>query len=313
MKIKKPNFWDYKKPNFISYCLLPLTFPIIINNFLRSIIKNKNVNKNIRTICFGNIYIGGTGKTPLTIKISQILKNHNFNTVTIKKFYKDQIDEQRLLDKKTNFYCDPKRIDSLNKAINKKIDIAIFDDGLQDKSMNYDLSFVCFNSSSLIGNGFLIPAGPLREKINSICKYDAIFINGNNENIFEFKNLIKSYNPNIKIFESYYVPSNINNLEKNQKYLIFSGIGNPESFKNTLIKNDINVVKDLTFPDHYEYTKKDIESIKLEAKKLNAKILTTEKDFLKLKHDNMGEINFLEIEMIIKEENELIKYIKSKL
>ena len=72
MKISKPKFWDFKKPNYLSYLLLPFTLPIILNNYVLSF-KKKNNNENIKTICLGNIYVGGTAKTPLTIKLNQIL------------------------------------------------------------------------------------------------------------------------------------------------------------------------------------------------------------------------------------------------
>ena len=68
MKFQKPKFWDYKKPNVLSYFLLPLTFPLIVNNYLINL-KKKRINQKIKKICIGNIYVGGTGKTPLTIKI----------------------------------------------------------------------------------------------------------------------------------------------------------------------------------------------------------------------------------------------------
>tara|TARA_B100001094_G_C17878193_1_gene645544 strand:+ start:186 stop:470 length:285 start_codon:yes stop_codon:yes gene_type:complete len=73
MKLKKPKFWDYNKPDLISYLLLPFTLPLIINNFLLSLKKKKNI-KNLKTICVGNINVGGTGKTPTTIKLYQLVK-----------------------------------------------------------------------------------------------------------------------------------------------------------------------------------------------------------------------------------------------
>ena len=142
------------------------------------------------------------------------------------------------------------------------MDVVIFDDGLQDKSINYDLKFVCFNNTKWIGNGFLIPAGPLREKINSISKYDMAFINGNEEDNIKLKLLLKKYNANIKIFESTYSALNIDQFDINQKYVIFSGIGNPENFKQTLVDNNIKIIKEIIFPDHYEYTQKDIDYIR---------------------------------------------------
>jgi tetraacyldisaccharide 4'-kinase len=313
MKLKKPIFWDYKHPNLLSYLLIPFTLPFILNNLLLSIKKKSYKNDRIKNICVGNIYIGGTAKTPLTIKIYQILKNLNFKVATIKKFYKNQIDEQKILRNKTKLYCSKKRKYAMYDAIKDDIDVAIFDDGLQDVSINYHLSFVCFNTTKWIGNGFLIPAGPLREKIESISKYDAIFLNGNNEDASNLKLLIRKYNPHIKIFESYYAPVDIDKFDNKEKYLIFSGIGNPESFKQTLLNNKLNIIKEVIFPDHYQYTKNDIESLKLEAKNLNAKIITTEKDYVKLDNENLNRINFLAIELIIKKENELINFIQSKI
>ena len=312
MKFKKPDFWDYKKPNFLSYLLQPLTIPIILNNFYIKLKKGKK-NSKILTICVGNIYVGGTAKTPLTIKINQILENLNIKTATIKKFYKDQIDEQKLLANKTELYCLKSRRKALDKAIENNVDVALFDDGLQDSSINYNLNFVCFSNEKWIGNGMLIPAGPLRENLNSITKYDAIFLNGNDENVSDLKLLIKKYNPNIKIFETQYIPNNINNLNNKDKYIIFSGIGNPEVFKKTLVKNKFNIIKEIIFPDHHQYTNKDIDMIKEYAKKLDAKILTTEKDYVKIDNNNLDKINFLGIDVMIKQEEELIKLIKSNL
>ena len=105
MKFKKPKFWDYEQPNLLSYLLLPLTIPLIINNFYLRIKRRNITNKKIKKICIGNIYVGGTAKTPLTIKIYQILNNLGIETATIKKFYKDHADEQELLKKETRLYC----------------------------------------------------------------------------------------------------------------------------------------------------------------------------------------------------------------
>ena len=243
MKVNKPKFWDLKKPNYISYLLLPFTLPIIINNFFLRFKKNIKYN-DIKTICVGNIYVGGTAKTPLTIKLNQILNKLNFKTATIKKFYKDQIDEQKLLTSKSTLYCKKKRVDALKNAIGDNVDIAIFDDGLQDPFLNYDLSFVCFNNVNWIGNGFLIPSGPLREKLKSIYKYDAIFLNGNEEDNSEIKNSIKKISSKMKIFETYYKPINIHKLNIEDNYLIFSGIGSPNSFKKTLLKYNFKIIKE---------------------------------------------------------------------
>ena len=309
MKFQKPKFWDYKRPNFLSYLLLPFTLPLIINNFfLRS--KKNITHSKIKKICVGNIYVGGTGKTPLVMKIYQILNNLGYKTSVIKKFYTDHADEQKILSNNTKLYCLKDRNMGLNKAIEDNNDIVIFDDGLQDRSIDYDLKFICFNNIKWIGNGLLIPAGPLREKIESISKFDVVFINGNEIDNSNFKLFIRKYDKNIKVFESHYIPTNINQFDTTKKYIIFSGIGNPETFKETLLSNKFNIIKEIIFPDHYSYTQADIDKIQLQAKDLNAEIITTEKDFVKINTYKNANIDFLKIELKIKDEEELIAYLK---
>ena len=315
MQLKKPKFWDYKKPNYLAYLLLIFTFPLLINNYLLNKKKKKKnkEKKEIKNICVGNIYVGGTGKTPLAIKIDSIFKNLNFKTCTIKKYYKNHHDEQMLLKEKTKLYCYKSRKLALTKAINDNIEVAIFDDGLQDPSIDFDLRLVCFNKNAWIGNGFLIPAGPLREKINCIAKYDAIFLNGNEENTSEIRDIIKKYGKDLLIFETTYRALNINEFSQNKKYVMFSGIGNSEGFKKTLLKNKLDIIHEVNFPDHYSYNYKDINKIKLCAKKLNANIVTTEKDYIKLDSSMRNQVQFLKIDLVIKNEEMFLNLIKSKI
>ena len=132
-------------------------------------------------------------------------------------------------------------------------------------------------------------------------------------NVENIKEIIYKLNPKIEIFESNYEIQNLNELDVNSNYVIFSGIGDPFSFKEILLENNISIVKEVVFPDHHRYKKKDIESVLQESKKLNAKILTTEKDFIKLSDDYAKEINFLKIELKIVKEKQFINLINDKL
>jgi len=317
MNLKKPKFWDYKKPNILSFLLLPFTLPVKINNFLNKSNNKHNNNRKIKTICIGNIYVGGTGKTPSTIKINQVLKKLNYKTIFIKKFYNNSLDEQILLKKNGEVLAHNKRINSLNIANSNGYDVAIFDDGLQDGSIEYDLKFVCFNIKKFIGNGLLIPAGPLREKIDSLKKYDAVLLNGNNDNTDEIISEIKKQNKDIKIFETTYTLTDQGLLNRDDKYIAFAGIGIPKNFYETLTNNGFNIVKFLEYADHYEYKYDDIEKINNIAKTFNAKIITTEKDYLRIKQNQLQEqindIQFIKIELKIKNEIELINFLKTNL
>ena len=196
---------------------------------------------------------------------------------------------------------------------NKISDIAIFDDGLQDSSIDYDLKFVCFNTKNFIGNGMLIPSGPLREKITSLKKYDAVLLNGNNENSDKIISKIRKENRNIKIFESTYKLVNLDNLDKKNRYIAFAGIGIPTNFYTSLIDSGINIVKFLEYPDHWKYDYEELKKIINIAKNMNAKIITTEKDYSRLENYNIPQkenIQFIKMELEIKDEDKLINYLK---
>ena len=307
MNLKKPKFWDYKKPNLTAYLLLPIASTI---SAISSLIKYSNKKKyKIRTICIGNIYLGGTGKTSLSIKLNKILTSKNLKSCFIKKYYKNQIDEQVILENNGKLFLSSKRIDAIQEAEKQNYDIAIFDDGLQDKSINYDLKVVCFNNINWIGNGMTIPSGPLRENINNLKNYDHIFLNGNLENIDYLKSEIIKFNSKINIHLATYEPINLNEFKKNEKYLIFSGIGNHQTFVSMVKKNELEVLKDIEYPDHYSYTKKDIDKILIEANKLNCKVITTEKDSYRINIFNEDRIKVIKTELKIADENKLLKFI----
>jgi len=309
MKFKKPYFWDLPKPNIISYFLIPFSILITIRNYFLKFIKKKKPS-DIKTICVGNIYIGGTGKTTLTIKVYEILNKLNNKIATVKKNYSDQKDEQLLLDKKTSLIISKSRDGAIEQGIKENYEVLIFDDGLQDSKIDYDLKFVCFKSKNWIGNGLCIPAGPLREKISSLKKFDAVFLNGNSDSLETIQYQIKNINPNIKIFKTLYKISNISKFDLNSEYLIFSAIGDPFSFKNILLENNFNISRELIFSDHYNYSHKDIEKIQSIAKKSNLKIITTEKDYVKIPDKLKNNINYLAIDLFIHNESELIELLK---
>ena len=300
MKLKKPKFWDYKKPSFLSYLLIP--FSIIFSLIAKIKSKPKFSNSKIKTICVGNIYIGGTGKTSLAIKIKEILDKNNIKACFIKKFYPNQTDEQKLLDKNGTLFSNLKRITALDEAISKGFEVAIFDDGLQDNSIKYDMEIICFNNLNWIGNGLTLPSGPLREDINNLIFYDNIFLNGNEEELIDIKNQIKKINPKININQGKYIPLNIQYFNKEQSYLVFSGIGNHETFVRMLKNNSLNIVDDLEYPDHHQYSKKDLYEIINKAKKYGTKIITTEKDYLRLDSFDRVEILFIKSTLKILDE-----------
>ena len=305
MNLKKPKFWDKQEPNFFSYILIPITifFKIIISLKPKSKIKIKN----IKTICVGNIYIGGTGKTSLAIKIKEILTKKNIKTCFVKKFYSNQFDEHNLLKSYGKLFVANKRINALNQAVKENYAVAILDDGLQDYSINYDMSLVCFNTINWIGNGMTIPSGPLRESLNVLKNYNNIFLNGVNEDTLEIEKKALKINPNINIHKSKYIPKNLNEFNLNNNYLVFSGIGNHKTFISMLKEHRFKIIKDLEFSDHYNFTDRDLGKIINLAETLNCKVVTTEKDYYRLDERYHESIKFIKAELKLDDEEKLVK------
>tara|TARA_Y100001935_G_scaffold54089_1_gene45082 strand:+ start:943 stop:1869 length:927 start_codon:yes stop_codon:yes gene_type:complete len=307
MNLKKPKFWDYKKPNIYAFLLFPLTILTSLSNFFN--LKKNKIKFKIKTICIGNIYIGGTGKTSLSIKLNKILKERNIKTCFIKKQYIDQVDEQKILKKNGELFISKKRIDAIKQAENANYEVAIIDDGLQETKINYDIRIVCFNTINWIGNGMILPSGPLRENINNLKKYEHIFLNGNSEELESHKKFLTNINPNVNIHIGVYEITNVKEFNLNDKFLIFSGIGNHKTFVEMIKKYGFEVLKDIEFPDHYNYTDVDLNKIVDEAKKLNCKIITTEKDYFRLEDKNLIEIKFIKSELKLINEENLLKFI----
>ena len=270
MKFKKPKFWNDK--NFLSICLFPLCLITIVFNIFKTYFIT-GYRSNIPVICVGNIFIGGTGKTPLSIYIYNLLKKRRFRPAIIRKYYNSHVDEINFTKSKVKqFFYDKKRTLSISKAESQKNNIIIMDDGFQDISIIKDLNIICFNSLDLIGNGFLLPAGPLREKFNKVKHCQIAVINGKRNIAFEKK--LKTISNNIKIYQSKYIIKGLKKF-RGKKILAFAGIGSPENFFSLLRENGLKLKRELSFPDHYNYTKKEIENLISKAKEEDLTLLTT--------------------------------------
>ena len=307
MKFLKPLFWNSK--NIISIILFPLSLITLIINELKEL--NSKKKFLIKTICVGNTYLGGTGKTSLAIEIQTLLKK-KFRTVFIKKNYTNQLDEINLLKTKGSLISKDSREEALYLASKKKYELAILDDGLQQKNIYYDLKIICFNAKDGFGNNYLLPAGPLRESINEIKNYDIAFINGEKtKNDLYLK--LKSINKKLQIFEGEYKPVNLKKFNLKKKYLMFCGIGNPHEFEQTLVKNKFLIKEKIIYPDHYKISDEILNKLKLKAKNENLSIVTTEKDFFRLRKFQRKNVKFLKISLEIKDIKKFKKLLISKL
>lgn len=303
MKLFKPKFWKSNK-NFFTVLLIPLSLITWIYIILKKTFIQK-VKFNIPVICVGNIFIGGTGKTPLSIHIARKLSENGKNPAIVRKYYKSHKDEHKMIISYYNkLILNLNRSKGIYEALEKGYDAVILDDGFQDYKIKKNLSIICFNSNQLIGNGYLFPSGPLRESLGSLRNANILIINGNRSLDFEQK--ILKIQKDLKIYYSNYKPLNIQEF-KNKKLLVISGIGNPENFFKILKDNQMNIQKKMVYPDHYEFTKNEMLKIIEYAKKNDFQIVMTEKDYYKIKDFSLENIKYLKVKLEIEKEEEFIK------
>jgi len=300
----KPFFWS-KKNNFFSFILLPFALVYLLVIKINKALVSSISFKNIKIICVGNIYLGGTGKTPLVKKIYDEIKKDK-KCCVLKKYNKNQIDEINFLNYYTDLLIPKSRLEGLKIALNKGYEFVILDDGMQDHSFKKNISILCIKSKDGFGNENVLPAGPLRESLDNIKNYNLALINGNARK--DLEGLIKKYNPNIKIFYSKYTVSDqLKNSNKN--YFAFSGIGDNESFFETLIENGIKVNQTKEFKDHHNFSDDDILNLINLSEKKNLCLITTEKNYFNINKKFQNKVECAKIDLEIKELNKFINEI----
>ena len=303
MKFLQPRFW-HDNNSILANLLRPISFMFY---FFTVIKKTLSIKTEFQTpiICIGNIYVGGTGKTPVSIMIANEFKNIGKKPAIIKKYYIDQKDEHKMIIDQTNcLFLGNSRCEAIKKAEEENSDIIILDDGFQDHTIQQKLNIICFNDRQLVGNGFLFPAGPLRESLSSLKRAQIVIINGKKNKKFEKK--IFDISKNIKIFYAKYIPKNAEQF-KGKNLCAFAGIGNPDNFFHLLSDYNLNVKRKISFPDHYEFKKEELDKMVREAISNNFKLITTEKDFYRIKGQGFNEIEYLKIDLEIQEKSKLVK------
>jgi tetraacyldisaccharide 4'-kinase len=191
------------------------------------------------------------------------------------------------------------RQDGAKLAEAQGADIIIMDDGLQNNSLHKDMTFLVIDRAVNFGNGKIIPAGPLREPLSRVLpKTDAVICVG--------KELV-SEKP---VFTAQITSDN---LDRDQKYIAFAGLGRPEKFLNTLKELGANIVGWHEFSDHHLYTEYEIQDLLDKAKTKQAHLITTEKDHVRLPKDVKDKIKTLPITLNFENNKSVIEFLSDQL
>lgn len=279
-------------------------------------------------ICIGNLTAGGSGKTPLAVELAKILKNNGKKFCFLTKGYggdfigvlkvnegdgADKVgDEALILRDYSDVFVSKSRVEGL-KLINKindtegfNYDYIIMDDGLQNPTFVKDKIILVINGTFGFGNGFFLPAGALRDRLKHIYKsVDLVVINGDDEK--NISKLCGEYNLN---FVKADVVAVLDNVDLNEEYVAFCGLGLPEKFRKTLLENNVKIKDFVAFEDHHKYSAEDVKMLKNISG--NSKLITTKKDFVKLDDKSKNDVCCLDIFLKIENKNLLEELINEK-
>ncbi len=329
IKLKPPAFWLSK--NWLAKLLMPISWIYMFLGYLRSLyIKQIKLPQTV--ICVGNITLGGAGKTQLVAKLATILLKHKISLVIVTKAYRGKIKKAKLIKKFTSLnHEDAKELGDESVLLSKFGDviaakklkyslklikklnpqIVILDDGMQNPLLYKDLQILVLSPDQHFTNQYIFPSGNLRQTLSSaLNKSDIICMIG--QNIDQQSSLLNQVKLSKKPFftASTKIVSKIN---KQNKYIAFAGIGNPTKFYSLLKLNNLQIVKSISFPDHHDYSKNDLQKLVTLAKKKDAILITTEKDYIKLPEQYKNKIIYTKITLNINNENEFTNLIYEKI
>ncbi len=295
--------WWFLKQNPVAWLLIPISWVYYLVGRIVAVWRALFAIKSRRPIiCVGNIFAGGVGKTPIVRAIANY-----FGAPVVMRGYKKSaktgnIGDEATMLSRTGLAVHVGDRKSNVVLLNKQDDNSpiVMDDGLQNPSIKKDVSIIVFDQGLGYGNGLMLPAGPLRVPKKSVEKADAVIV-------IENKHPKKNFKLPVGVPVFWAKNQTVSPYADDVKLVAFAGIGYPKKFFAALK----NVVARRAFPDHYEYTQQDIEKLFAIAKKKNAKLITTEKDWVRLPIEIRDEIKYARLDTVI--ENTFYDWLKEKL
>ncbi|MCM1324537.1 MAG: tetraacyldisaccharide 4'-kinase [Acetobacter sp.] len=285
--MRTPKFW--MKEGFLPCLLAPIS-AVYGWATQRRIRRGRSYHSEAKVICIGNITAGGVGKTPVAMMMAKKYQRERKKVFFVTRGYKGKLknvlvdlaehspeetgDEARLLAQVAPTIIAPRREIGARMAVLMGAEIIIMDDGFQNPGLYKDESWLVFDGAVGIGNGRIIPSGPLRETLEDGQKRaDYVLIMGEDKTGLAAKCSLPVYYGHLEV-ELCYIP--------NKRVFAFAGIGHPEKFYQTLREQGFEVVRTRDFADHYVYSESDMAAMSEVALAEDLVLVTTEKDYVKL-------------------------------
>ncbi|MEZ5648337.1 MAG: tetraacyldisaccharide 4'-kinase [Alphaproteobacteria bacterium] len=293
--MRTPKFWQ--KNGMMAHLLSPFSYGWRAGAWLRRL-GVEPYRASLPVLCVGNIVAGGAGKTPIVLDLLQRLQQRGETPWALIRGYggthagplmvdpvvhnfRDVGDEALLLATAAPTIVARDRAAGAKLAMKQGATILVLDDGLQNSGLVKTHCFLVMDGSYGLGNGRVIPAGPLRESMTSALTHShTVIILGEDQH-----NLAALIGNQRDLLKARMTPALGHDSIAGQKVLAFAGIGRPSKFAATLSSLGAQVVGLREFPDHHPYKRKEIAQLLAEAAATQSRLITTTKDFVRLPSD----------------------------
>jgi tetraacyldisaccharide 4'-kinase len=283
-----PEFWA--KPGLVSDLLAPLGWAFGAAGAARRAM-TQATRVSVPTVCVGNLTAGGAGKTPVALSLAQLFQARGKHPHILSRGYGGSLkgplqvdparhsasevgDEPLLLAAAAPCWIGADRLASARAAIAAGADLLLLDDGFQNPALHYDVALVVIDGGYGIGNGHVLPAGPLREPVATALKRaSAVILIGAKATTLDLHDL--------PVLAAWLAPVAADEF-KDARVFGFAGIGRPEKFFASLREAGAELVWTRDFPDHHSYSDGELVALEAAAKAKNARLVTTEKDWVRL-------------------------------
>jgi len=298
--MRDPSFW-WRRVGPAARLLVPLAVVYGAVAAARQQRPGQRLGRPV--ICIGNFTVGGAGKTPAALAVARMLLTQDERPFFLSRGYGGKLagplqvdparhraddvgDEPLLLARVAPTIVARARVEGATTAIAAGGGVIVMDDGFQNPSLAKDFSILVVDARRGIGNGRVIPAGPLRAPLSAqLARAHALVVVGTAAGASDVIEAARARN--IPVFAAELEPdqSFITALRRD-RVLAFAGIGDPGKFFGTLTAAGIAVAATRSFPDHHRYTNVEAQALRAEAERDGLVLVTTEKDFARLMGDH---------------------------
>jgi tetraacyldisaccharide 4'-kinase len=308
MRFETPSWW-YSDKGAVAFALAPLAalYGRIAEARAARVTPYRS---RLPVICIGNFTAGGGGKTPTAIAVASLLQGLGARPCFLTRGYggsskgpmlvgkgqsaADVGDEPLLLGEHAPTMIAADRAAGARAIEQTDASVIVMDDGFQNPGLGKDLSLIVVDAGSGIGNGLLMPAGPLRAPLDpQIARADALVVIGSGDQATPLADAFKTKGK--PVLKARMVPRQDARWLGVLPVIGFAGIARPGKFFATLKSHGARLIDERSYPDHYRYSARQARSLLREARAYNAMLVTTEKDWVRLPDEEgtaQGELKF---------------------